>query len=107
MTYETMEKVQKEMDMMVRPMFVPENRNNQYQPDRLYSDALGESRVMKYVLETSHSLPPATAETNQMAQDALDTLENRLGPVDSPQETIGGIRKESTGLYRIERLDIA
>tara|TARA_Y100000310_G_scaffold342555_1_gene446289 strand:- start:1887 stop:2207 length:321 start_codon:yes stop_codon:yes gene_type:complete len=105
MTYGKIHEVQRELDMMIRPVPVNELTNTHYQPDRLYSDAMGESRVMQYVLETTYTLPPATAEVNQMAQDALDTLEKRLGPVD-PTEKIGGITRESTGMYRIERLDM-
>lgn len=110
MTYETMGNVQRELDMMVRPMLVPEQRKVSYQPDRVYAKAKGDSRVIQYFVKQAYDLPPATPEANQMAQDALSTLERRLGSTDPvkkiPRETISSLIKETTGLYRIEPLEV-
>ena len=66
------------------------------------------SKLFVYALEHSNPLPPVSAETQTFAQQAMYTLDARLGPTDpvAPKETITGLLREATGLYRMQQLEV-
>ncbi len=106
MTYETIETVQREIDMMRK---VPKARTVDYNPDRLYAAAVAESQVMLDAIKQAYHGTSATPEANQMAQNALSNLEKELGPTDPIHEVTAKdicAVKEGDGLYRIGPLNI-
>ena len=64
------------------------------------------SKLFAYALEHSNPLPPVSAETHAFAQQAMYSLDASLGPTDHVKETITGLLKEATGLYRMQQLEV-
>ena len=85
-----------------------------YNVGAVYGNAVIQSRGLMHEIQSQYAVPPASAEANQMAQEALSALEARLGPTgpvqttsEAPKENIGDLIKEVTGEYRIAQAQVA